>query len=993
MSTQVKTTIWFLFLLQVITLEVCKAQLPMPHLKHYGIAEGYFSNSGINDIQTDSNGTIWIVSFGDITKFNGKQFGTLNTNTVKHSSFIRFYKNPRRSPFVTDYQGRIFFIEQDTLRPYTYNDTLVALNKSHACSDIYFDQNNNLHVSFRAEGYHIISPDGTIKTPFNELEGKSPEGFTAVLRSGQKPFISLEKQLEGTYSKYMVFTLVSENLKVLDTMRLEVTRMRFPQSVIQLPNGNYLLATGSGHLIEFNEHQILRKVPYNYAVVHVFRDDKNGIWIATSNKGLNYYKDGIIAESNKRVFFGKAYAAARTQDYNGGVWIHSETEGLVHVPNPELFYYQVKSGSEVKTPCRIDLMKGSILTSGIDGALTQIDLNNNSVESYPIPIDRAGFIRSVLYDSVYQRRWITRKGKVFYSDKDLWRPLDISKLQHATTTSRIDIQPISNPKYSFLGICHKQIFLVSDTTIKYISPVSPVYPVEAVMHNDSIWFYGEERLYLLTGDSITDIGKEIPELQKGTINYINSFNGKVCISVKPGGTFTLAKGGLKPIMWNDIKLPYGALHTVDSKRMWLFSLYGNFLIKRVKHEKPWHWSVSSYQPFQSIASTLPKSNQTTLFWGLPKDEILRVDFKDLRKAPLNSPLLRFSQLKIKRVPVSIGQHVYNIGYQDRHIQISYEGLLYQQGGVEYRYWLKGFEDDWTLTLDKSIQYTTLPSGDYSFEVQARRLDGYWSASKTLRFKVAPPYWETWWFLGGCFAVALLIAFTIGTIRIRVIRREQQLIIDRLKSDQNALQAQMDPHFVFNILASVQYLVLESSKERTVSFLNMFSRSLRNTLDQTRKNSLQLKYEIRFLREYIEMERFRLEDKFDFEIHEVSPEFLEQPIPPFIIQPFVENAIQHGLKNKVGKGRLLLKFDVEGDYFKITVSDNGVGRQAAGRYKKDNGSHKGQSHGIDIISKRLSLYNNRKNNVLITDLKNSKGEALGTEVLIFIKRKDHESTHH
>lgn len=992
MSTQVKTTIWFLFLLQVFTLKVCKAQLPMPQLKHFGIAEGYFSNSGINDIQTDSNGTIWIISFGDITKFNGKQFGTLNTNTVKHSNFIRFYKNPRHSPFVTDYQGRIFFIERDTLRPYAYNDTLVALNKAHACSDIYFDKNNNLHVSFRAAGYHIISPDGTIKTPFNELEDKSPEGFTAVLRSGQKPFISLEKQLEGTYSKYMVFTLVSENLKVLDTMRLEVTRMRFPQSVIQLPGGNYLLATGSGHLIEFNEHQILRKIPYNYAVVHIFKDDKNGIWIATSNKGLNYYKDGVLTEENKRVFFGKAYAAARTQDYNGGIWIHSQMEGLTQIPNPEHFYYQGK-GSQVKIPCKIDLMNGSILTSGKDGALTKIDLDDHSDVSFPIPIDHTGFVRSVLYDSVYKRTWVARKGKVFYSDNNTWKSLNLSKLQHATSISRINIQPIPNSKYSFLGICHKQMFLVSDTTIKYVSPVSPTYPVEAVMHNDSIWYYGEGKLYLLTNDSIQDIGKEMPELQKGQIQYISSFNGKVCISINPSGTFTLSKEGLQPIMWGDTELPYGAPHTVDSKRMWLFSLYGNFLIEREKKERPRSWSVSAYQPFQQIGSTLPKSNQTTLFWGLPNFEILRVDFKDLKKTPLSPPLLRYSQLKIKRVPVPTNQDVYNINYRDRHIQISYEGLLYQQGGIQYRYWLKGFEDDWTLTLDKSIQYTTLPSGNYSFEVQARRLDGYWSPSKTLRFKVAPPYWETWWFLGGCFAVALLIAFTIGTIRIRVIRREQQLIIDRLKSDQNALQAQMDPHFVFNILASVQYLVLESSKERTVSFLNMFSRSLRNTLDQTRKNSLPLKYEIRFLREYIEMERFRLEDKFDFEIHEVSSELQEQPIPPFIIQPFVENAIQHGLKNKPGKGRLMLKFDTEGNYFKITVRDNGVGRLAAGRYKKENGSHKGQSHGVDIIRKRLSLFNSRKENILITDLKNDKGEALGTEVLIFIKRKDHESTHH
>lgn len=202
---------------------------------------------------------------------------------------------------------------------------------------------------------------------------------------------------------------------------------------------------------------------------------------------------------------------------------------------------------------------------------------------------------------------------------------------------------------------------------------------------------------------------------------------------------------------------------------------------------------------------------------------------------------------------------------------------------------------------------------------------------------------------------------------------------------------MDPHFVFNILASVQYLVLESSKERVITFLNMFSRSLRNTLDQTQKNSLQLRHEIQFLKEYIEMERFRLEEKFDYSVQNLVDEsLLRSSIPPFIIQPFIENAIQHGLKNKAGLGKLTLLLETDGDYFKVTIMDNGIGRQAAGRFRQQQAAHNGNSHGIGIIEQRLALYNNRKESVFITDLKSDKGEALGTQVLIFIKRKDHES---
>jgi len=966
----------------------CKAQLPMPRVNYYGEKEGYYPSS-ITDVKTDDLGLVWVISAGHVTKFNGHNFRNIKTSGVAHSAFMRFYTRKGKSPFVTDYNGRVFFVEDDTLRAYAYNDTLSKLNIGRSHSDIHFDEYDNLHVSFRGIGYRILKPDGHIRAPI--LDGGKSEhlGFTAILREGQLPFISIEAQPIHPSSTYMMFSLLSEDLEIRDSIYLQRNAIWFPQSVIRLPNNNYLLSTGSGHLIEFNHQEIIGLVPYNFTVIHLFKDKKDGIWIATRNNGLHYYKAGIIEESNRRTFSSEGFAAATTQDPDGGIWAHSDAKGLMHIPNPEHYYYQLESKLPSSgRPCKMDLIEDDLIAAASDGSLSILHLANHSQERLKEPLEDSKMARSVLYDSAYHRTWIATTGNLYYSHQGTWKTLNTKGLDRVHSASRFTIKRTANPKYSFIGIHERQVFLVSDTTITYISPVSPYYPISAAVVNDSLWFSGEGRLFLAIGNVLKEMDTEFPKLKNKSVNYIVPFGNTIFLAARPGGIYTIAKGRLSPFELSGEQLSHGTLYKQNSGKMWLLSLAGNFLIEKAMDNKISPWSISSYQPFSLGSGTLPVCNHKTMYWGLPNNKILQVDFKDMKSHKIRTPILRFSKLEINRAPVPIDNNTYHIGYDERHIQIEYEGLSYQEGSLLFRYQLTGYETDWTETSNQSIQYTTLPSGNYSFEVQTKRKTGFWSNSKLLHFKVAPPYWQTWWFISGCSLLVLLIVYIIASTRIRVIRREQQLVIDRLKAEQNALQAQMDPHFVFNILSSVQYLVLESSKDRVITFLNMFSGSLRNTLDQTRKSSIPIKHEIQFLKEYMEMERFRFEDKFDFEIlQEFDNSFLQHTIPPFIIQPFVENAIQHGLKSKKGKGHLVIRFREEGKFYKVVVNDNGVGREAAGRFKNETGPDTKKSHGVDIISKRLALYNGRKDNVFITDLLGENEEALGTEVLLFIKKKD------
>ena len=287
-----------------------------------------------------------------------------------------------------------------------------------------------------------------------------------------------------------------------------------------------------------------------------------------------------------------------------------------------------------------------------------------------------------------------------------------------------------------------------------------------------------------------------------------------------------------------------------------------------------------------------------------------------------------------------------------------------------------------MSKEGYAQYSNLAPGDYTLEMQVQKGKQGYSDSHTLLLSVSPPLWRTWWFL---LSFGLLIAFAIDriiTIRVKVANREKALTISSLVAEQNALRAKMDPHFMFNVIASIQYLVDEGSKKRTNHFLDLFSKSLRNILARSNDKYLMIKDELKFLDEYIQMERFRLEERFDYSFESRLTEAqLEALIPPFLIQPLVENAIQHGLKNKKGLGVLEIILDVKSDRLQIVIQDNGIGRERAALHPKNQMEQ--DSYGIEIIRKRLALHNGKPHNLTLTDLYTSNKVAKGTKVALEI----------
>lgn len=312
----------------------------------------------------------------------------------------------------------------------------------------------------------------------------------------------------------------------------------------------------------------------------------------------------------------------------------------------------------------------------------------------------------------------------------------------------------------------------------------------------------------------------------------------------------------------------------------------------------------------------------------------------------------------------------------------------------FRYRVLGLNDSWS-PFDNTRQaiFPNIPPGRYLLEVEAQLSFDEPSRSKTeFSFRIMPPWWQTWWFYTVSGILLLTAFWVVLIVRVRKIRKEevrkltQEREINELRI--KALQAQMNPHFTFNALNSIQYFLANADQENAFRFIGYFAKLIRQTLEFASRSSVSIKEEASFLENYIKLEQMRFEDKFRFKIA-IDPPNLDShryQIPPMLLQPFVENAILHGLLHKETPGMLLIRFEPTGkEILGCVVEDDGIGREKSAEINR--GRHKShKSLGLDITKRRIGLLNQpgqQDFNVEISDLHGDDGKPSGTRIFIKI----------
>lgn len=313
-------------------------------------------------------------------------------------------------------------------------------------------------------------------------------------------------------------------------------------------------------------------------------------------------------------------------------------------------------------------------------------------------------------------------------------------------------------------------------------------------------------------------------------------------------------------------------------------------------------------------------------------------------------------------------------------------------GIRFRYRLKGSaNNNWTYTESRTANYIQLPPGHYSFEVQSGGRQGKWNSRVSIyTFEIKPPFWQTWWFGVLLLFGFLLLVTGVVTWRIRYIKRREAEKTAHNKSiaemEMQVLLNQMNPHFIFNSLNSIQKFIWENKQEDAAEYLTKFSRLIRMILDNSVRKWITLEEELDALSLYIELEHRRCNNKFDYLIH-VDPSIETDSVllPSLLLQPYVENAIWHGLINKAGRGYLKVSIAMkEGEMICCVIEDDGIGREASVRIR-EKGERKSVSYGLQITKQRVEMIrtDNAKGSVVVEDLFDMKGIPAGTRVIVNI----------
>ena len=334
-----------------------------------------------------------------------------------------------------------------------------------------------------------------------------------------------------------------------------------------------------------------------------------------------------------------------------------------------------------------------------------------------------------------------------------------------------------------------------------------------------------------------------------------------------------------------------------------------------------------------------------------------------------------------------GERFIKLNYNDNLISFEFATLNFISTNVnQYAYKLEGFDDNWIKSGNRTTAYyTKLSPGNYTFRVKALTADSLSQyAGAFIHIIIEPPFWQTWWFYSIIVLIVFGIIYLVIKWRTRVINKNYSHKLAELEL--KALRSQMNPHFIFNSLNSIQYFILKKEPKDAYNYLTKFSSLMRMILQNSKYKSISLQAEHDWLKTYLELKNLRMENTLDFSItidKNLHPDHIY--VPTMVLQPYVENAIIHGLLPKEGNRKLTIEILAEGQNIKCIITDNGIGRAASQELNKTRLKHH-ESTAMNLTKDRLAILNIETGNGVgpnVIDMFDENGNSIGTKVELIL----------
>jgi ligand-binding sensor domain-containing protein len=959
-----------------------------PVLKNFSVKEGLLSSEVYALIQ-DSKGYIWFATENGVCRYDGVSFKAFTMKDGLSDNTIIFVKE--------DTQGRIWFTPLTGLPCYYYKDSIHSLPveekyKKYKAAPFLEDEQGTLWFGTLEGVFKIYKNNKVIYERIPQIKNNDYVYFAMV---GQKQIIGV-----GSFLGLLHYnTKTKRYCSISNTNNILLPNSYFyffKLSESVLKDAYTVDEKGLPKIIDSSCFKTYRSILHYFddaeKIIFFKKDARNNIWVGTYGNGLFFFPATWDSNFSPLQFLKDRTVSSVLIDHENNTWISTIGEGVYFLPdNAMTTYRQENSGLSINKILSMEKKNGSIVL-GLNIPKINI-LKNNSIKEIDLTNAYPG-----------NRRITALKAT---SDGSLYVGMDgfLGKLKDDNHNA---IELLANISVKCIEECvdgailagtFNSFLYIKNARIEDYGKKYGIYPCRTnalFCDTDStIWIGTEKGLYKIHRNKISFLGNNNTSLSKRIVSIKRLTKDNLVIATDGNGIVILSEAASIPITEeNGLGSNNGKSIFIENPSVfWVATSRGISKIVFDDLKKP-TYTIKNYAQDDGLTSneTIGVIKIGDTVWVATSDGLNRfIDKPDLVIKPASTPTY-ITRIQINSLDKSI-QGSYDLRPDQNNLVIDFVGLSYKSmGRMLYKYKMQGLDSSWNYTAFTRVQYPSLPTNaQYNFMISAKNIYGIWSTPIKIDFLVQPLFWQTWWFrITTLFFIVLLISSIIKYRLVRIQKKEHEKTAFNKKiaeMEMKALRSQMNPHFIFNSMNAIQHYMIRYDAFTAQKYLAKFAKLIRNILDHSRSNYITVEEEMESIAIYLELEKMRFEDKFEYTIV-VDPILISEDIsiPSMLIQPFVENAIWHGLVHKAGKGNLTVKLEYKRTLIICTIEDNGIGRKEAETYKR-NETKQHKSYGMQITKERLEILNQQRNNhdlnFIVTDMVDDQQNALGTKVEIFI----------
>ncbi len=971
--------------------------------RHYTTREGLPSMVAY-EVAQDKQGFIWIATKDGLCKFDGYRFKTFTTEDgLPDNEIIGVQVGPDGKVWAFPFRSRLAYIENDTVYlPEKVKEKELPVRRFE------IDPRGHLWIT-RINGTITEYNDSIINT-YNPNEG-------SLLNTSS---------YAGNADSNGVAWLACDSLVVrIDTLG-KIKKWAINNKQYAFNTARLLSIAPSGNIYLFNSLALLRFMTdstqvifdneiagYNqdFKIMNLTIASNEDLLVATSQGAFSISINADGTQVIEQFLEGKSIGKV-IEDSEGNLWFCTLTDGvyMLSAASRRVTNIGKENGLFNTMPGSIFVYNGTLGVSSNYGDVYSIKYANNKFEAIPESF-------SVFSENLNNCVQIHGHGTWCGSNSGLnVFPAGANLSFDNWNLASKAFEPVPSAVFT-----SKDFNLLNFSTVKAVA-IEP-------LRDGKIWVAAANGLFVVDPYA-NERGYTITKVYFNRASAVAFDGNGVLWASLLEGLYYWQRDTLIRAAGYDIQALASSMHYASDSIMWIGSPKGLFGFSGINDKKPIHFTTKTglpsnivnhiiempaglivatdkgiclvqdtgkrqYKiiPLQINDGLISKEVRQTIAW---QDKLVALTSKGVSIIDTSQigpdktyPKVYFTLVNIAGKDTAVRSQ-YTLPYTQNSFKLEYVGLSYKSDGdIVYQYQLEGIDTGWTQTAFTNVQYPFLAPGKYRFKIDARSLQGAWSGKPVaIDFTILPPYWQTTWFR--MFMVFLFLATVIG-ISYAIIRyyRKQSEIAQRMAQlEGQALRAQMNPHFVFNALNAIHDFIANSDERSAHMYLGKFAKLIRKILDQSRKAEISLAQEIETLELYIELEALRFPGRFECYIN-CPNDLLKQDIyiPPMLVQPYIENAIRHGLMNNEKRGVLEVTFERDGKALKVTVQDDGVGRKKA----MEISSHRLKQHqsaAMEITKHRLSLQNVAKpsgecEEVSIEDLYDANEQPIGTKVTFWI----------